>query len=263
MTAGKVYTSKSRNGVDIMLNGKTAVITGAGRGIGRAAALRLAEQGARVVLNFRSSITQVEELLQAIKNAGGKAIAVKADVSREEEARHLVSEAIKEYKTLDILVNNAGIARDNLLVRMSEEEFDNVLDVNLKGTFFCMKHAAAAMLRQRSGRIINIASVAGIAGNAGQANYAASKAGIIGLTKTAARELAGRGITVNAIAPGFIKTDMTDALPERIKEASIAAIPMGRYGSPEEVAAAVCFLASEDAGYITGQVLQVNGGLVM
>lgn len=246
-----------------MLRGKTAIITGAGRGIGRAIALQFASYGARVVLNYRNSITQVEELLQMIKNVGGEAIAIRADISKEEEVKSLIAEAIKKYKTLDILVNNAGINKDNLIIRMSEEEFDSVIDINLKGTFFCMKHAASVMLRQRFGRIINISSVVGIAGNIGQTNYAASKAGIIGMTKSAARELSTRGITVNAVAPGFIQTDMTDALPDRIKEASIAAIPLGRFGNVNEVAGAVSFLASDAAGYITGQVIQADGGMIM
>lgn len=246
-----------------MLSGKTAIITGAGRGIGRAIALQFAAYNTKLVLNYRNSISQVEELLQTIKNAGGEAIAIKADVSNEGEAKNLIVEAVKEYKTLDILVNNAGINRDNLLIRMTEEEFDSVIDINLKGTFFCMKHAAQIMLKQRFGKIINISSVVGIAGNMGQANYAASKAGVIGMTKSAARELSSRGITVNAIAPGFIETDMTDILPDRIKEASIASIPLGRFGSATEVAGAVSFLASESANYITGQVLQVDGGMVM
>lgn len=246
-----------------MLKGKIVVITGAGRGIGKAIALQFAQCGAKVVLNYRNSLSQVEELLQTIKKLGGEAIAVKADISKEEEARYLIDEAVKKYEKLDILVNNAGINKDNLLMRMTEEEFDVVMDINLKGTFFCMKHAAKVMLKQRSGKIINISSVVGLAGNIGQVNYAASKAGVIGMTKSAARELARKGITVNAVAPGFIRTDMTDVLPDKVKEASIAAIPLGRFGDVSEVAEAVCFLASEAANYITGQVLCVDGGLVM
>ncbi len=247
----------------IMLNGKVAVITGAGRGIGRAIALQFAEYGSKVVINYRSSITQVEELLSAIRDAGGEAIAVQADISREEEAKKLIDEAVKNYGRLDVLVNNAGITKDNLMMRMSEADFDSVMDINLKGTFFCMKHASNIMLRQRCGKIINISSVVGLMGNVGQVNYAASKAGIIGMTKSAARELASRGITVNAVAPGFIETDMTEALSDKVKEATIANIPLKRYGAAKEVAAAVSFLASEAAGYITGQVLQVDGGLAM
>ena len=246
-----------------MLSGKIAVVTGAGRGIGRAIALQFAELGAKVVVNYRNSITQVEELLTAIKNAGGEAFAVRADISREEEAKSLINATVEHYGRVDVLVNNAGITRDNLLMRMTEEEFDSVMNTNLKGTFFCLKHAAAVMLKQRSGRIINISSVVGITGNIGQVNYAASKAGVIGMTKSAARELASRGITVNAVAPGFIQTDMTDGLPDKVKEASLASIPLKRYGTVREIAGAVSFLASEAAGYITGQVLQVDGGMVM
>jgi len=246
-----------------MLNGKIAIITGAGRGIGRAIALQFAESGAKLVLNYRSSISQIEDLILTIKNAGGDAIAVCADVSKEDEAKGLIDAAIKHYGRLDVLVNNAGITKDNLIMRMSEEDFDSVIDTNLKGTFFCMKYASGIMLKQRCGKIINLSSVVGITGNVGQANYAASKAGVIGLTKSAARELASRGITVNAVAPGFIQTEMTDGLPDKIKEASIANIPLKRFGTVSEVASAVSFLASEAANYITGQVLQVDGGMVM
>ena len=246
-----------------MLKGKIAVVTGAGRGIGRAIALQLAEYGAKVVVNYRNSVAQVEELLAAIHNKGGDALAVRADVSREEEAKSLIQAAVEHYGRVDVLVNNAGITRDNLLIRMTEEEFDNVMDINLKGTFFCLKHAATVMLKQRSGKIINISSVVGLTGNVGQTNYAASKAGVIGMTKSAARELASRGITVNAVAPGFIQTDMTDVLPEKVKEACIAGIPLKRFGTAGEIAGAVSFLASEAADYITGQVLQVDGGMVM
>lgn len=246
-----------------MLNGKVAVVTGAGRGIGRAIALQFVQYGAKVVVNYRSSLKQVEELLDEIKNSGGEAIAVQADISKEEEAKKLMEAAVKEYGRLDILVNNAGITKDTLLMRMSEEDFTSVLDINLKGTFFCTKHASNIMLKQRSGRIINLSSVSGITGNVGQANYAASKAGVIGFTKAVARELAVRGITVNAVAPGFIETDMTHELSDKIKEANIANIPLKRFGKPEEIAGAVSFLASEAASYITGQVIQVNGGMIM
>lgn len=246
-----------------MLKGKIAIITGAGRGIGSAIALQFAEYGAKVVVNYRSSIAQVEKLIETIKNTGGEAIAVQADISKDAEAKGLVEAAVKEFGRLDILVNNAGITKDNLMMRMSEEDFDAVIDTNLKGTFLCTKHASSIMLKQRSGKIINISSVVGITGNVGQANYAASKAGVIGLTKAAARELASRGICVNAVAPGFVDTDMTNQLPDKLKEASIANIPLRRFGTSGEIAGAVAFLASEAANYITGQVLQVDGGMVM
>lgn len=246
-----------------MLNGKIAVITGAGRGIGRAIALQLVENGAKVVVNYRNSVTQVEELIQSIKDAGGDAFAVQADISKEDEAKRLIEAAVNHFGRIDILVNNAGITKDNLIMRMSEADFSSVIDINLKGTFFCTKYTASIMLKQRSGKIINISSVVGLTGNIGQANYAASKAGVIGLTKATARELASRGITVNAVAPGFIETDMTDQLPDKVKEASIANIPLKRFGTAKEVAATVCFLASESANYITGQVLQVDGGMLM
>lgn len=246
-----------------MLNGKIAIITGAGRGIGREIALQFAKNGAKLVLNYRSNSAQMEEVLLMIKNAGGEVIAIQADVSKEDEVKVLMDATIKQFGRLDILVNNAGITKDDLLMRMSEKDFDSVIDTNLKGTFFCMKYASSIMLKQRSGKIINMSSVIGITGNVGQANYAASKAGIIGLTKSAARELASRGITVNAVAPGFIQTEMTEVLSDKIKEASLANIPLKRLGTVSEVASAVSFLASEAANYITGQVLQVDGGMVM
>ena len=246
-----------------MQSGKVAVITGAGRGIGRAIASMLAEDGYQVVVNYRNSVSQVEELISTIREAGGEAIAVQADVSVEAEAKKLLEEAIKQFGRIDVLVNNAGITKDNLVMRMSEEDFDKVIDINLKGTFFCMKHASSIMLRQKSGKIINISSVVGLNGNVGQANYAASKAGVIGMTKSVARELAPRGITVNAVAPGFIETDMTEKLQDKYKEAMIASIPMKRFGAVEEIAGVVKFLASETANYITGQVLVVDGGLAM
>lgn len=246
-----------------MLNGKVALVTGAARGIGRAIVLELIDAGAKVVINYRSSLAQVEELLVEVKEAGGEAIAVCGDISNEEDAKNLISTTVKEFGRLDVLVNNAGITKDNLLMRISEEDFDKVIDTNLKGTFFCIKHGASVMLKQRSGKIINMSSIVGVTGNAGQANYAASKAGVIGLTKSAARELASRGINVNAVAPGFIETDMTDSLPDKVKEASIANIPFRRFGSASEIAGVVCFLASEAANYITGQVIQVDGGMVM
>ena len=201
--------------------------------------------------------------IKELEEMGAKAKFYKSDVSNFESAQETVNAVIKDFGGLDILVNNAGITKDGLLMKMSEEDFDKVLDTNLKGTFHTIRAALRQMIRQRSGRIINMASVVGVSGNAGQANYAASKAGVIGLTKTAAREVASRGITVNAVAPGFIETDMTEVLPEKIKEASAAQIPLGKFGKAEDVANAVAFLASEDAGYITGQVLHVDGGMVM
>lgn len=246
-----------------MLTGKIAVVTGASRGIGKAIAKKLASMGAEVIINYNGSLEKAEETKQEIISAGGKADIYQCDVSDFEKCEAFISDVIKEYGSLDILVNNAGITKDGLLMRMSEEDFDQVLNTNLKGAFHTIRFATRQMLKQRSGRIINMASVVGVTGNAGQANYAASKAGIIGLTKAAARELASRGITVNAIAPGFIETDMTDVLPDKVKEASVAQIPLGRFGQPEHVAAAAAFLASEEAGYITGQVLHVDGGMVM
>ena len=242
---------------------KVAVVTGASRGIGRAIALELAFRGAAVVINYNGSEERAKEVQKEIEQKGGEAMIMQWNVADYKACESAVKDIVKTYGSIDILVNNAGITKDGLLMGMSEEDFDKVIDVNLKGSFNMMRFVSRQMLRQRSGHIISMASVVGIAGNAGQANYAASKAGVIGLTKTAAREVASRGITVNAVAPGFIETDMTEVLPEKIKEASAAQIPLGKFGKAEDVANAVAFLASEDAGYITGQVLHVDGGMVM
>lgn len=246
-----------------MLNGKVAVVTGASRGIGRAIAVKLASQGAKVIINYNGSKKRAEEVKTEIEANGGSAEIYQCDVSDYNACEAFIQGVIKEYGSLDILVNNAGVTRDGLLMKMSEEDFDKVIDTNLKGAFNTIRFAARQMIKQRGGRIINMASVVGVVGNAGQANYAASKAGIIGLTKATAKELASRGITVNAIAPGFIETDMTAVLSDKVKEASVAQIPLGKFGKPEQIAAAAAFLASEDASYITGQVLNVDGGMVM
>ena len=246
-----------------MLKGKVAVVTGASRGIGRAIAKKLASLGAFVVVNYNGSQERAEEVKQEIEEAGGAAAVYQCDVSDYGKCETFIQDVITDYGHLDLLVNNAGVTRDGLLMKMTEEDFGKVIDTNLKGAFHTIRFASRQMLKQKGGRIINMSSVVGVTGNAGQANYAASKAGIIGLTKAAARELASRGITVNAIAPGFIETDMTSVLPEKVREASAAQIPLGSFGKPEQVAAAAAFLASEDAGYITGQVLHVDGGMAM
>jgi len=245
------------------LEGKVAVVTGASRGIGRAIALKLADEGAKVVVNYSGSQAKAEEVVAMIQENGGEAIAVQASVSQTEEVTALMDTAVKTFGSLDILVNNAGITRDNLLMRMKEDEWDDVLNTNLKGVFLCTKAVTRQMMKQRAGRIINISSIVGVAGNAGQANYVAAKAGVIGLTKTTAKELASRNILVNAIAPGFIETEMTDQLPEELKQGMLTQIPLAKLGQPEDIAKAVAFLASDDANYMTGQTLHIDGGMVM
>ncbi|MCD8119215.1 MAG: 3-oxoacyl-[acyl-carrier-protein] reductase [Lachnospiraceae bacterium] len=240
---------------------KIAVVTGASRGIGRAVALELAKAGALVVVNYSGSEEKAEETRQMICEAGGEAVIRQCNVADFEATGEFIGGVIKEFGRIDILVNNAGVTKDGLLMRMKEADFDRVIDINLKGAFNCIRHAAGQMIRQRGGRIVNLSSVVGLNGNAGQANYAASKAGVIGLTKSAAKELASRGITVNAVAPGFINTDMTQALSERVRDEILKQIPMGAYGEPEDVAKLVAFLASDDARYITGQVISIDGGM--
>lgn len=246
-----------------MLEGKTALVTGASRGIGRQIALTLAKYGADVIINYNGSARRAEEVAEEIRAMGRRAETVQCSVADFEACKEMAEFALKAFGHIDILVNNAGITRDNLLMRISESDFDAVIDTNLKGTFNTIHHFYKTFLKQRSGRIINLSSVTGILGNAGQANYAASKAGVIGLTKSVARELAGRNITVNAVAPGFIDTEMTQAMTETAKEAVLSQIPMKRVGQTEDIAETVAFLASDRARYITGQVISVDGGMSM
>jgi len=245
------------------LTGKTAVVTGGSRGIGRAICIELAKQGANVVVNYSGSEDKAKQVVSEIEDLGVKAIAIQANVADSAAVDAMMKQTIEVFGTLDILVNNAGITRDNLLMRMKEQEWDDVVDTNLKGVFLCTKAVTRQMMKQRAGRIINISSIVGVAGNPGQANYVAAKAGVIGLTKTCAQELASRNILVNAIAPGFITTEMTDSLPEELKEAMLKQIPLAKLGQPEDVAKAVVFFASDNANYITGQTLHIDGGLVM
>ena len=246
-----------------MLTGKIAIVTGASRGIGRQIALTLAENGAVVIVNYNGSAERAAEVVDQIRQGGGTAESMQCDVADYRESEAMVGAVLKKYGRVDILVNNAGVTRDDLIVRMTEEEYDTVMDTNLKGAFHMIRHLSRNFMKLRSGKIINISSVSGVIGNAGQANYAASKAGLIGLTKSVARELASRGVCVNAVAPGFIGTEMTEAMPEQIREKAVGQIPLGRMGSPADVAGAVLFLAGAQSDYITGQVLCVDGGMAM
>ncbi|HDK9032608.1 TPA: 3-oxoacyl-[acyl-carrier-protein] reductase [Staphylococcus aureus] len=242
---------------------KSALVTGASRGIGRSIALQLAEEGYNVAVNYAGSKEKAEAVVEEIKAKGVDSFAIQANVADADEVKAMIKEVVSQFGSLDILVNNAGITRDNLLMRMKEQEWDDVIDTNLKGVFNCIQKATPQMLRQRSGAIINLSSVVGAVGNPGQANYVATKAGVIGLTKSAARELASRGITVNAVAPGFIVSDMTDALSDELKEQMLTQIPLARFGQDTDIANTVAFLASDKAKYITGQTIHVNGGMYM
>lgn len=246
-----------------MLTDKIALVTGASRGIGAAVAKKLAANGAYVYVNYNGSAARADEVVNEIVSAGGQAEAIQCDVADFDKCREMIDKIIADKGRIDILVNNAGITRDDLLMKMSEDEFDAVISTNLKGCFNTIRHASRYLLKQRAGKIINMSSVSGVAGNAGQANYSAAKAGVIGLTRSVAKELSSRGINCNAIAPGFIETEMTAAMTDKAKEATIAAIPLGRTGQPEDIAKAVLFLASDMSDYITGQVINVDGGMVI
>lgn len=242
---------------------KSALVTGASRGIGRSIALQLAEEGYNVAVNYAGSKEKAEAVVEEIKAKGVDSFAIQANVADADEVKAMIKEVVSQFGSLDVLVNNAGVTRDNLLMRMKEQEWDDVIDTNLKGVFNCIQKATPQMLRQRSGAIINLSSVVGAVGNPGQVNYVATKAGVIGLTKSAARELASRGITVNAVAPGFIVSDMTDALSDELKEQMLTQIPLARFGQDTDIANTVAFLASDKAKYITGQTIHVNGGMYM
>ncbi|WP_299740791.1 3-oxoacyl-[acyl-carrier-protein] reductase [uncultured Rossellomorea sp.] len=245
------------------LEGKVALVTGASRGIGREIALELAREGCNVAVNYSGSEAKANEVVDEIKGLGREAIAVQCNVSDSDAVQAMVKETISQFGSVDILVNNAGITKDNLLMRMKEAEWDDVININLKGVFLCTKAVTRQMMKQRSGRIINISSIVGVSGNPGQANYVAAKSGVIGLTKTTAKELAPRGITVNAIAPGFISTDMTDQLPEDVRNEMLRQIPLSRFGDPKDIAKVVTFVASDSTAYMTGQTLHIDGGMVM
>lgn len=247
----------------MQLKGKTAVVTGSGRGLGKAIALKLAQMGANIVLNDIPASDAIESTAEEFREAGYGVLVTKGDVRSESDVKDMVGKAVEAFGRVDILVNNAGITKDKPMAMMSEQDWDDVLDINLKGAFFCTKTVSKIMIKQRSGKIINIASVAGVMGNPGQANYSASKAGLIGLTKSTAKELASRGITCNAVAPGIIQSKMTDVLPEKVKENYLNNIPLGRFGTPDDVADVIGFLASDDSNYVTGQVINIDGGLVM
>jgi len=247
----------------LKLSGKVALVTGASRGIGKSIAIDLAKNGADVIVNYAGSVDRANEVVEEIKKLGRNAISIQCDVSNSESVSEMIKTSLSTFGTIDILVNNAGITKDNLLMRMKESEWDDVINTNLKGVFLCTKAVTRPMMKQRKGRIINITSIVGVTGNPGQANYVAAKAGVIGFTKTSAKELAQRNITVNAIAPGFITTDMTEQLPEDIKNTMLTQIPLGQFGKTEDISNAVVFLASDESSYITGQTLHIDGGMYM